>query len=138
MRWIGRGARPRLHGDGEIISVTWAGGGRRREVEAAEERQLHRARPVHGHRDRAAAAGLAEGLAEAERLVVHHAAQVGAARVRRRVVVAADEAEAWEEPDEAGVAAGPGRRAAGLRRRAGGGDQQQRSGDDDDAGGNDS
>jgi hypothetical protein len=64
----------RLH-DG---MVTCAGRGGGRELEAAEERQLHDA----GHVDvdgGPLGAGLVECLAEAERLVVHHAPQVGAA-----------------------------------------------------------
>ena len=71
-----------------------AGGGG--EIEPAEGRQQHGAGHVDGDRG-PAGAGLAERLAEAQRLVVHHAPQVGAAGVGRRGGAAVEEREAGEE-----------------------------------------
>jgi len=102
---------------------TCAGAGGGREVEAAEARHRHDARHVDGDGGRA---GVAESLAEALRLVVHHAAQVGAAGVRRHRGGALDEGQAGEEAEEVGAAGG----RAGLGHRADAGDrnhqQQQR------------
>lgn len=104
-------------------SITCAGAGGGREVEAAEPRHGHHARHVDGDGGRA---GVAEGLAEALRLVVHHAAKVGAAGVRRHGGGALDEGQAGEEAEE--VSAAGGRRAGLGRHRLDGSDgsQQQR------------
>lgn len=88
--------------------LTCAGAGGGRQVEAAEAGHPHHARHVDGDGGRA---GVAESLAEALRLVVHHAAQVGAAGVRRRGGAAVDEGQAREEAEEVGAA---GRGAAAL------------------------
>ena len=104
---------------------TCAGAGGGREVEAAEARHRHHARHVDGDGGRA---GVAEGLAQALRLVVHHAAQVGAAGVRRHGGAALDEGQAGEEAEEVGAAGG---RAAvlGHRADAGHGNHQQQQRD---------
>lgn len=99
---------------------TCAGAGGGREVEAAEARHRHDARHVDGDGGRA---GVAERLAEALRLVVHHAAQVGAAGVRRRGGGALDEGQAGEEAEEIGAAGG--RAGLGHRVDAGDGNQEQ-------------
>ena len=107
--------------------LTCAGASSRREVEAAEPGHRHHARHVDGDGGRA---GVAESLAEELGLVVHHAAQVGAAGVRRRGDGALDVGQAWEEAEEVG-AAGGGAAAAGLRVDAGDGNHhhQQRDGE---------
>ena len=81
--------------NGKLL-VTCAGGGSGREIEAAEERQLHDAGHVHVDGG-PLGAGRVECLAEAKRLVVHHAPQVGAARVGGRGGGAVEEREAGEE-----------------------------------------
>jgi len=103
---------------------TCAGAGGGREVEAAEARHRHHARHVDGDGGRA---GVAESLAEALRLVVHHAAQVGAAGIRRHGGGALDEGQAREEAEEVGAAGG--RAALGHRADAGDGNQQQQQRD---------
>lgn len=84
------------NGEFPAPSYTCAGAGVGGEIEPAEGRQQHGAGHVHGDRG-PAGAGLAERLAEAQRLVVHHTPQVGAARVGRRGGGAVEEVEAGEE-----------------------------------------
>jgi len=60
---------------------------------------------------------------------VHHAAQVGAAGVRRRGDGALDVGQAWEEAEQVGAAGGGAAAAAGLRVDAGDGHRQQQQRD---------